>query len=171
MTALTPVYGLEYIVQGEPLRNARPALESSMKKVEAALLLRGVVPPGAVDAATLSGRISVLENSTNAWADLPLSGLAHDDPNPRCRYRKENGTRVRAKGWAKAPGAIASGAAVWGALPAALCPAVPETVWAVRGTTGAMVRIDVATNGSATIVQALSAGEYINFGTVQWPLG
>ena len=64
MTAKTPVFELEYIVEGEPLREARPALENNAKTIEAALVRGGIAPPEAQDLATLSGRVTALEADT-----------------------------------------------------------------------------------------------------------
>jgi diphthamide biosynthesis methyltransferase len=64
MTAKTPVYQLEYIVEGEPLREARLALENNAKSIEAALVLGGIAPPASQDLATLSGRVTALEADT-----------------------------------------------------------------------------------------------------------
>jgi hypothetical protein len=85
MTAKTPVYGLEYLVQGEPVRNTRAALEANAKTIEAALLARGVPATGAADLAALAGRVARLENPVSAvmrataaqsvpggWADILL---------------------------------------------------------------------------------------------------
>lgn len=44
MTAKTPVYGLEYIQEGEPMRNTRAALEANARTIEAALARTGIVP-------------------------------------------------------------------------------------------------------------------------------
>lgn len=61
MTAKTPVYGLEYLIQGEPMRATRAALENNAKTTEAALVRGGIAPPAAQDLATLAGRVSALE--------------------------------------------------------------------------------------------------------------
>lgn len=72
MTAKTPVYQLEYLVQGEPVRNTRLALENNAKSIEAALMARGVAAAGAADVLAVSGRVSTLEAGlwtayTPAW--------------------------------------------------------------------------------------------------------
>lgn len=61
MTAKTPVFGLEYITEGEPLRDARPALEHNALTTEAALVRGGIAPPAAQDLAQLAGRVTGLE--------------------------------------------------------------------------------------------------------------
>jgi hypothetical protein len=38
VTAKTPVYELEYLVQGEPVRAMRAAMEGNAKSIEAALI-------------------------------------------------------------------------------------------------------------------------------------
>jgi len=99
VTGITPIYGLEYIVQGEPARYARQKLERSMKQVEAALQLGGVAAPGASDLLAVSGRVSTLEQAAaarpfavllgasgttavpnGAWTVLPLTGTEEADP-------------------------------------------------------------------------------------------
>jgi len=97
MTAHTPVYGLEYIVEGEPLRNARLALENNAKSVEAALLLGGVAAPGATDLLTLSGRVNLLEST--AWANLSLaSGVTNLGGEFQTAQIRKVGDRVELRG-------------------------------------------------------------------------
>jgi hypothetical protein len=74
VTAKTPVYELEYIVQGEPLRGARLALENNAKTIEAALVRGGIAPPAAQDLATLAGRVTATE-ATNTTQDGRLAAL------------------------------------------------------------------------------------------------
>jgi hypothetical protein len=63
VTGITPVYGLEYLIEGEPARYTRQKLERNAKAIEAALVAGGIAPPGASDLATLSGRVTVLETA------------------------------------------------------------------------------------------------------------
>lgn len=62
VTGITPVYGLEYLVEGEPVKYTRQKLERNAKTVEAALVAGGLTPPGASDYAALVGRVTALEN-------------------------------------------------------------------------------------------------------------
>lgn len=70
MTAQTPLYGIKYLVQGEPARNTRQALEDNAKTIEAALASKALVPPTASDYATIQGRVGTL------WADRKVAPLA-----------------------------------------------------------------------------------------------
>lgn len=70
MTAHTPIYGLEYIEEGEPLRLARPALENNAHTIEAALQAGGVAAPGASDLLAVSGRVTALESYVPARLEL-----------------------------------------------------------------------------------------------------
>lgn len=63
---VTPVYGLRYILQGQPARWTRQYLEENALAIEAALIRGGIAPPNAADLATLAGRVTALE------APLPL---------------------------------------------------------------------------------------------------
>lgn len=58
----TPVYGLEYLVEGEPARNTRAKLQRNAETIEAALIAGGLAAPGASDLLEVSGRVSVLED-------------------------------------------------------------------------------------------------------------
>lgn len=64
VTGITPAYGIEYLVEGEPVKWTRQKLERNAKQIEAALLAGGVAPPGASDYAALVGRVTVLEAKT-----------------------------------------------------------------------------------------------------------
>lgn len=96
MTAQTPIYGLKYIVEGEPARNARQALEDNAKTIEAALQSQGVPAVGAPDLATLSGRVSQLE--PGAWVALTLTtGAVYTGwPAPRARLERAGVVRFEA---------------------------------------------------------------------------
>lgn len=78
MTAKTAVYGLEYIVEGEPLRGARLALENNAKTIEAALVLGGIAPPAAQDLATLAGRVTAAEQLAAASINTFTQGGYND---------------------------------------------------------------------------------------------
>jgi hypothetical protein len=85
MTAKTPVFELEYIVEGEPLREARLALENNAKTTEAALVRGGIAPPAAQDLATLAGRVTTLEGKGTTWGvvtgQTDASGLIYFSHN------------------------------------------------------------------------------------------
>jgi hypothetical protein len=80
MTALTPIYGLEYLVQGEPARNTRQALENNAKTIEAALLARGVPPADLLDL------IAAGWFTDTGWVNLPLAAGWNSSSSPG--YRK-----------------------------------------------------------------------------------
>lgn len=61
MTAHTPAYGIEYLVEGEPIRSTRLVLENNAKTIEAALIAGGIAPPLAPDLAAAVARIGTLE--------------------------------------------------------------------------------------------------------------
>jgi hypothetical protein len=73
VTAQTPVYGIKYIVPGEPIRNTRQALEDNANTVEAALIRGGVAPPNAADLATVAGRVAKLELDPVTLQDAPAA--------------------------------------------------------------------------------------------------
>lgn len=61
VTGKTPIYGIEYLVPGEPVAHTRAKLQRNAEQIEAALVRGGIAPAGAQDLATLSGRVSALE--------------------------------------------------------------------------------------------------------------
>lgn len=86
VTGITPAYGIEYLVQGEPAKHTRAKLERNAKAIEAALLARGVPPPAAVDHAALAARVGHLE--PDGWVALNLATgapFASGWPAPRAR--------------------------------------------------------------------------------------
>lgn len=74
ITGVTPIYGLEYLVQGEPVRNTRVKMERNAKAVEAALQGKGVAATGASDLLAVSGRVSTLETAAAARPFALLRG-------------------------------------------------------------------------------------------------
>lgn len=97
VTGITPVYGIEYLVEGEPIRHTRAKLERNAAQIEAALLAGGVAAPGAADLLEVSGRVTALEATlqtqpyaklygtgtlslaSGTWTAMPLTG-AEEDP-------------------------------------------------------------------------------------------
>jgi hypothetical protein len=61
MPAYTPIYGLAYLVAGEPARNTRTVLQSNAETIETALAAGGVAAAGASDVLAVSGRVTALE--------------------------------------------------------------------------------------------------------------
>lgn len=94
MTAQTPLYGIKYIVRGEPIRNTRQALQDNAETIEAALVRGGVVPPGAADlTAEAATRAAADTANANAIAALQpgawqSSGLTPPAGYAAVRYRK-----------------------------------------------------------------------------------
>jgi hypothetical protein len=84
MPGSTPVYGIKYILQGEPIKATRQALEDNANTIEAALMAGGVAAPGASDLLAVSGRVAALEGISGTEAAIKvqtsgrkLSDLAH----------------------------------------------------------------------------------------------
>lgn len=63
MTQKTPIYQLEYLVPGDPIRVTRAVMERNTKAIETALAAKAVAPPLAGDLVTLSGRTTALEQA------------------------------------------------------------------------------------------------------------
>lgn len=181
MTAKTPVYQLEYIVEGESARNARGALERNAKSIEAALVAGGVTPPGASDLAALAGRVAALEAIT-AWADLPVIGapyLAHytlgtqagaaAGPGPtKIQYRLYQG-RVWFRGWgfSSTSGYAAGGGTGFAAvlatpLAAAFRPPVTATL-NLPTSAGAIMRHEMSPAGQLNGAQTVPPNTYMCF--------
>ena len=84
MTATTPIYGIEYLVEGEPVRNTRAALENNALTIEAALAARGVPP---ADLVTL---IAAGWFSDTGWVTIvPNTGFTASES---LAYRVRGGT-------------------------------------------------------------------------------
>lgn len=73
VTGITPIYGIEYLVPGEPARNTRAKMERNAKQIEAALAAGPASPPGAADLLVVSGRVSDIENRHNVYTFSPDS--------------------------------------------------------------------------------------------------
>jgi len=63
VTGRTPVYGIEYQLEGEPAFHYRAKMERNAPKLEAALLAAGAAPPGGSTWATVS--------ADSGWLDWP----------------------------------------------------------------------------------------------------
>lgn len=63
VTGKTPIYELEYLLEGEPAFHYRAKMERNSKKLEALMAARALAPPAAVDLAALTGRVTKLEDS------------------------------------------------------------------------------------------------------------
>lgn len=80
MTAQTPVFGIKYIQQGEPIRATRQALQDNANAIEAALIGTGVHPPSAPDLSSLaalsqsvSANTASVAANTAALASAPVA--------------------------------------------------------------------------------------------------
>lgn len=95
MTIKTPLYGLEYIQQGEPIRNTRLALENNAYTIEAALAARGV-PPTDLQALIAAGWFS-----DTGWVDItPAAGFAVASTAERPQMRRRAGQLIFQGGFA-----------------------------------------------------------------------
>lgn len=81
VTGKTPIYGIEYLLEGEPAFYIRARLQRNSEKLEALMAARALAPPAAADLTAVSGRVSTLETvaAERRWrrasirlaADLP----------------------------------------------------------------------------------------------------
>lgn len=149
MTAQTPVYGLKYPADGDPIRDTAAALKANADTIEAALLRGGVAPPGAADLAALSGRVSVLE--PGAWQNPASQSLANfgNGWSP-LQYRLEGGGLVRIRG-AVVGGTITGGQVLF-TLPAGFRPAANQVLVGHGGT--GFVGVYVNSTGTVTLQPA-----------------
>ena len=75
ITGITPNFGLEYLVEGEPMFHTRAKLQRTMEAIDAALTAGPASPPGASDLLAVSGRVSTLEGrAPGAWTAATLLG-------------------------------------------------------------------------------------------------
>lgn len=172
MTATTPIYGLHYLVPGEPARNTRAALEANVYAIEAALQSHALAPPAAADLAAVAGRTSVLENGgawqgvtfASGWTSYTGEGYA------TFSYRKE-GPRVYLRGWVVTSAATAANALIISAaLPVAFRPASTVAVYGhIDGANP--VRLTMSTAGEFRAVGAFASGTYVYVGGQSYALG
>lgn len=173
MTAKTPVYQLEYIVEGESARNARGALERNAKSIEAALITGGIAPPNTTDLLAAIARIAALEgaapvavpfiNLTGAatgWSNFAYPGFA------RLRVWR-SGRTVHLVGVVKNAAAMASGTQSQAArIPLGFRPPTDETPMISSFAAGAQIfRFDVTPDGLILAVNngatTVAAGAFI----------
>jgi hypothetical protein len=159
MTAKTPIYELEYIVEGESLSEARPALEASMKRVEAALVLGGIAPPEAQDLAELSGRVTALEADTASTEVTYVTNvtMGYNDVAAGwtgLRYWR-NGTVVTVSGAFRFLAAAAN-LTVVATLPAGFRP--PGTIQTTSPNFTILTNGQIRLNGTATVNSVWALG-------------
>jgi hypothetical protein len=109
------------------------------------------------------------------WQALPLVIAATGFVTGHgCTYRLEGG-RVHCTGWAQAgTSGFAAGAGLLStALPAAYRPTASRTAWAMGVTTPPRpFRLTIGTDGIIVSADAaLTAGQFINWENVTWPIG
>lgn len=163
VTGITPVFGIEYLVNGEPAKWTRQKLQRNAEKIEAALVQGPASPPGAVDLLAVSGRVSTLEGKLpGGWTAATLNATGGAVTNlgttgghtwQPARYRL-----LPMIGAAHVVGVLAATNIVAGkdlfTLPIGLRPTYAFPVTAQNGATGAL-QLDVYTTG---VVQARGAG-------------
>jgi len=160
MTAKTPAYQLEYLAVGDPVRITREVMERNAKGIEAALLARGVPPPGATDVAGINGRLNALEADTG-WATLTLQ------PGwiGTVRYRRRGGALYVRTDLERGSASQAARALIT-TLPGGFRPPIAATFPGFYG--AGMLPVDVNPDGTIVCGAAGSAGLY---GVLAgWPL-
>ena len=171
MTATTPIYGMQYLVPGEPARNTRAALEANAFAIEAALQSHALAPPAAADLAAIAGRASVLENRgawqgvtfASGWSSYTGEGYA------TFSYRKE-GPRVYLRGWLTTTAATAANALiVAAAVPVAFRPAATVAVYG-HIDAAHPVRLTMSTAGELRATGAFASGAFIYVGGLSYAL-
>lgn len=187
MTAQTPIYGIKYLVQGEPVRNTRQALEDNAKTIESALAARGVTPPNTPDLAALAGRVTVLE-TVGAWTDLPVVGapyLAHFPFNSQAgpgqgatpqkiQFRVQQG-RVWFRGWGvssagyNAGGGTGANPLLVSPLQAAYRPPVTASLVCVT-LSGTISRHEISPAGQMHSSAVVPGGTYLCFDGLSYSL-
>lgn len=132
MTALTPLYGLKYITQGEPIRNTRQALEDNAFTIETALA-NGAIAPADIAALTAAGWFS-----DTGWTDItPASGFAVLSTAEKPQVRRRAGLLLFQGGFLNT-GMAASGTYNVATLPVGYRPAQTAIV-GVGSSAGAAV--------------------------------
>lgn len=141
VTGITPVFGLEYLVEGEPAFHIRQKWARLAAAIEAALVAGPASPPGASDLLAVSGRVTTLENlhpSRAAQAVTFPPGFSQFISAPgayeeRVRCWKVAPDEVRLVGIVNVVTALAAGATVTAfTLPAGYRPAVNVVRWAIH---------------------------------------
>lgn len=172
MTAKTPVYGLEYLVQGEPARNTRLALENNAKTIEAALVARGVPPTD------LQDLIAGGWFSDSGWVGIVSAAGTTLNGSPQVR---KVGKLVKAQaGWSSATIPGGAGAmqpntnyyvAAAGGIPAGFRPSY--TLYLRAGTNSAANpgRFVIGTDGSIQLHVGAVVSSYYRLDTCDWFLG
>lgn len=74
VTGKTPIYELEYLLEGEPAFHIRQKWQRLAQRVESLLQGRGLAPQEVLDGLTVLGRVSTLESAV-ASAVMPLTML------------------------------------------------------------------------------------------------
>lgn len=185
MPGKTPVFALNYPVDTDPLIDWPAISQLQAEAVEAALKGRVNIPnlstladevAARVAADTALGNALRAELGVTAWATVPWVGAPYftNDPGagqPPVQYRRE-GKRVFVRGWGiTGASAVAAGSKISNPLPAAFCPPVRTTTWAMRNSGGVAMRVDIDIDGGVFAMEPIAAATYINFATVQWPVG
>lgn len=163
MTAKTPVYELEYIVEGESARNARGALERNAKSIEAALILGGIAPPAAADLLAAVARIGNLEAAAVAPVAVPYVNLLNTTTGwskfstgwrgLRCWSQ---GRTVFTSGVVKNSVAISAGGSAYvGRIPVGFRPTVETEMFVSLANASLPIRWDVTVDG---MIQASNNG-------------
>jgi hypothetical protein len=157
ITGITPIYGIEYLLEGEPVRNTRAKLERNAKQIEAALNGKAIPPPAAADWNALVARVAAVEPT--AWI-TPSLNSGYTNLNTTLyhpiRYRRIGGHSVQLVGTA-GPGA----AGVMFTLQAGYRPAKLMQVDAIHEG-GVTRQVDIGADGQVNLRFAATSFLAIN---------
>jgi hypothetical protein len=175
VTAQTPLYGIKYLVNGEPIRNTRQALEDNAKTIEAALASVPMSAPGATDLAAVAARVGVVEHVNDAVTDLSRGANVNNVAGYRNAGVYRVGRAVCLTSLLTTGAALGAGAALF-TLASGFRPAsgviIPLLLNAQTGSplVNSSIRADVnGTTGVVSTVAALPSGSYLFLDSVQFP--
>jgi hypothetical protein len=165
VTGITPLYNLEYLVEGEPLRYTRQKIERNAKSIEAALALRAI-PPADIAALVAAGWFS-----DTGWTDItPAAGFAVLSTAEKPQVRRRAGLLLFQGGFSNT-GMAASGTYNVATLPAPFRPAQTAIV-GVGSSAGAAVASGFLTSaGVLSLRLSATLGGYYKLDAFSGTLG
>lgn len=181
ITGITPNFGIEYLIPGEPARNTRAKLQRNAETIDAALTAGGIAPAGAADLVAIAGRVTTLEKTPwttwglNAgWSVYAGLGPAvASGPYAAFAYRTVANALGELRGWLTNTAAIAAGARVTASpLPVNLRPTTGVTLWAGSEDSGGVAKVtrfELFTDGHLYTIRNLAINSYLNFDGQTWP--
>lgn len=167
----TPVYGLNYLVQGEPVRNFRAYSQSNAEAIEAALIATGITPPDLADyladIATFNTLATAGVFNDSGWVAVTTTSPAVAISGAAPQVRKIGKMVIARGGWTNG-GQTANTTTASGTIPSGYRPSQQQEAVPGMSSAGSTGKLIIATTGVVSVAAGGTVAGYFRMDALVW---